>query len=733
MAAEAPSREPETWASRFRLAVPDYSLFLTLVLSGVFLLAIAVRFLLAREIVTPWIMADELIYSELAKNFAETGDFLFRDSPSHLNNVAYPALIAPAWLAGSMEDTYGLAHGINAVLMVLAAVPVYFWGKRLMPNAYALVAAGLVLLMPSLIYTGMLMTENAFFTAVVTSCFAIALTLERPTLLRQASALAAIGVTCAVRPQGLVLLVIAVAALVLKLVFDLRAPDGLRGVRSVAAELRRYLPSALALFLLAGGYVALQASQGLGLESGLGAYGGVVHVEYDSAIARTWVEDHFAEIAFSVGLIPVSALIVLFGLSLRGWQSSAAERAFVAVATSAFVLIVIEVGIFASRFALRIEERNMFSVAPLLFLALCLWLARGLPRPVLLTTAAAVAPAALLLTLDLQSLLNIGILSDTFGLIPLMRLSSLIDGGVDRVELLMRAGGVAAALAFALLPRRIATIALPLSVAIFLALSSYSVFGAIREHSRATLALTQASDPSWIDERIGRDTDASVLYGATADPFGEAQLLWQTEFWNRSVATIYNLAYPDPAAQTPNPATFDAVTGRITPAAGATVPTTGYVVAPTTLRLVGRRLAQEGTLVLYRIRPPLQLATHVGGIFSDGWMGSFAALTHYTTPRRAGRLRVRVSREGWGGESPPGKVTINVGLLGDLNGTPAISVLTDSETWIVRSGAARTFILSTPKAPYRLEISVDPTFSPASYGHWDTRQLGAQIQIEPVS
>ena len=68
-----------------------------------------------------------------------------------------------------------------------------------------MLAAALVLLMPSLIYTGMLMTENAFFPAFVTACFAIALTLERPTLLRQALALVAIGLTCAVRPQALVL------------------------------------------------------------------------------------------------------------------------------------------------------------------------------------------------------------------------------------------------------------------------------------------------------------------------------------------------------------------------------------------------------------------------------------------------------------------------------------------------------------------------------------------------
>ncbi len=87
-------------------------------------------------------------------------------------------------------------------------------------------ASILVLLMPALSYTGMLMTENAFFLAFVTACFAIALALERPTLLHQGLAIAAIGFTCAVRFQGLVLVAVYLAALALKLAFDLRAPDG---------------------------------------------------------------------------------------------------------------------------------------------------------------------------------------------------------------------------------------------------------------------------------------------------------------------------------------------------------------------------------------------------------------------------------------------------------------------------------------------------------------------------
>jgi hypothetical protein len=732
LAAESPRRERESLASRFESVAPEGSLAVTLVFAGIVLLALVVRLLLADRIVTPWIMIDELIYSELAKSFADHGDFVLRDVPSNFNNVAYPVLIAPAWLAESVETAYGLARVINVVVMILAAVPVYFWGRRLMPAGYALVAAVLVLLMPSFTYTGMLMTENAFLPVVVSACFAIALTLERPTLLRQALALAAIGLTCAVRPQGLVLLPIYATALALKLAFDRRAPDGTRSFQYVRDELARFLPTALTLVLLGGSYVVVKELQGAGLETGLGAYQDVVKVDYDVSNAADWVVDHFAEIGLSVGLIPVSALVVLFGLSVRGWVSTPAERAFVAVAAAAFVLVVIQVAIFASRFSLRVEERNMFSVAPLLFLALGLWLARGLPRPRVLTIVAALAPVALLLTLDLTSLLNIGILSDTFALIPLLRLSGRLEGGVESAETLMRTGGLVAALAFALLPRRIASVALPGGVALLLAISSYSVFGTVRDHARATLGLTSPSNPSWIDEQIGSRSKAAFIYGVTADPFGEAQVMWQTEFWNRSVSTVYTLGPADPGLFA-RPATLDVVNGRIVPQSSEASSATRirYAIAPTIVHLAGRLLAQQGRLALYRIDPPLQLATNLVGVYPDSWMGAFAALTYYATPVRPGRLNVRVTRENWKEPSPPGRVTIKVGPLADVGGRPGIGRVAASRTWTVQSGTARRFTLPTPRTPYRLEIHVGPTFSPANYGQPDPRQLGAQIEISP--
>jgi hypothetical protein len=715
--------------SRWKTIAASGALDIPLVLAGVMLATFVVRLVLAERIATPWIMVDELIYSELAKSFAESGDFLIRDTASGFRNVVYPALIAPAWWADSIESAYAFARAINAAMMVLAAIPVYLWGRRLMSPGYALLAAVLVLLMPSLMYTGMLMTENAFFPAFVTACFSIALTLERPTITRQLLTLAAIGFTCAVRPQGLVLLAIYVIALALKLALDLRAPDSAGGFQHVRGQLARYAPTILLALLLGGGYVLYTSLRGAGLETVLGPYGGVVKVEYDLSYASDWVVDHFAELILSVGVLPVSALIILLGGAVRGWATSAAQRAFLAVTASAFVLVVIQVGVYASRFSLRIEERNMFCVAPLLFLALALWLDRGLPRPLLLTAVAAAGPAALLLALDLKSLLQIGVLSDTFALVPLLRAQNALDGGVETVRALVLLGGVAAAVALALLPRRIAATVLPAGVALFLAVWSYSVFTTIRDHSRATLALTEPSEPSWIDRRIGPDGDAAFLYGTSADPYGEAQIMWQTEFWNRSLEAIYAIGFPDPASLAgTTAATFDALTGRIAPARADAVPAR-YAVAPPTAQPAGSLVAQEGRLALYRIETPLRFASHLGGVYADSWMGAFAAQTQYASPSRRGRIHVRVSREGWGRASPPGKVSIKVGPLVAAGGQPAVGEPSASRTWTVRSGKAKSFTLPTPKSPFRLEVRITPTFSPADYGEADARQLGAQLQI----
>jgi hypothetical protein len=137
-----------------------HELSAVLILSGIVLLTVVVHYVLALEQTAPWLMGDELRYAEMAKSFLEHGSLLFREAPSSFA-TAYPALIAPAWAAADIDTAYEIAKAINVVLMTSSAAIVFFWTRRLAPTPYALAAGGLVLLMPTFAYTGMLLMENA--------------------------------------------------------------------------------------------------------------------------------------------------------------------------------------------------------------------------------------------------------------------------------------------------------------------------------------------------------------------------------------------------------------------------------------------------------------------------------------------------------------------------------------------------------------------------------------------
>ena len=151
MAAERTLTRRSTWAERAEPLTRNPGRTAAFALGGMLLLSVAARVWLSREIPTPWIMIDELVYSEMAKSFATSGHFLVRDAPAGLNSVVYPALISPAWLAHPMGTTYGLAKAINVVVMTATAIPLYLWARRVVTPVFALLTVALTLLMPSFV------------------------------------------------------------------------------------------------------------------------------------------------------------------------------------------------------------------------------------------------------------------------------------------------------------------------------------------------------------------------------------------------------------------------------------------------------------------------------------------------------------------------------------------------------------------------------------------------------
>src|SRR4051794_39201881 len=157
-------------AQAFAASVPTWG-WVAVVIS----LSVALRFVLSLRVPGPWIFQDEMVYADLARSLARTGHFAIRDVPGTNGfGPLYAALIAPAWVIFSTPaKAYVTAKLINAVLMSLAAIPTYVIARRLMRPSLAVAAAACAVAIPSLAYTNTLLSENAFFPAVMAAAAAL--------------------------------------------------------------------------------------------------------------------------------------------------------------------------------------------------------------------------------------------------------------------------------------------------------------------------------------------------------------------------------------------------------------------------------------------------------------------------------------------------------------------------------------------------------------------------------
>ncbi|MGI8480106.1 MAG: glycosyltransferase family 39 protein, partial [Gaiellaceae bacterium] len=367
----------------------------------------AVRAWLARGMLGPFIMVDELIYSELGRSLADGRELLVRDVSSPGYGIVYPALISPAYAVFEpLTDAYAAVKTLNALVMSLAAIPAYLLARRVVGPGLSLLAAVLAVSLPSLVYTGSVMTENAFYPVFLVCALFLTLVLERPTPARHVALLIAIGVAAATRVQAVVLVPALLTAPLLLVLFR---REGLR----VALRPFRWL---YGVVLGAGAFVlAAQLARGKSLSDLLGAYSIVGDSDYELGEVLRYCLYHAAELDLYLGVVPVAATIVLVG---RARSLDRPLQALLATALSTTFWLLLVVSAFASVFAQRIQERNLFVVVPLFLVLLLAWVDRGAPRPRVLAPAAAAVAAALILLIPFERFIDTSALSDTLMLLP---------------------------------------------------------------------------------------------------------------------------------------------------------------------------------------------------------------------------------------------------------------------------------------------------------------------------
>ena len=458
-------------------------------------------------------------------------------------------------------------------------------------------------------------------------------------------------------------------------------------------------------------------------------YAGVARGNYFLGDVARWSLNQLAEMTLAVGLAPVAALVIVAGLAVAQPATiTVHQRSFVAVAIAAILAFSLEVGLFVSGFSHRFEERYTFHVEPPLLLALAVWLANGLPRPPRLTVAAAVVPALLLVGLPLERATDLGNISEAPGLVGITHIAYRLPTSFEDVRVAALLVGFIVMLVFSAASTRL-WLTVPAVLAAYFLCASHVVFDTQRAFAYALESGAGATGKlTWIDKAVGRDTKVTAVYVGEPDPTRVSWVYLLAYTWNRSVGSVQKLS-PLPICCVPQgDANVDPGTGRITSQNLARHPP-DYVVSD--IPIAGETVASGNQLTLYRVAPPLRLVSRKQGIYPDGWMGGSAAVTQYSTPgNRPGFIRVSLSRTAWHGTDVPGRVIIRVRRVGVAPGH-----LFAERRWTIHSGSKGEFRLPTPRPPFRVEITVDPTFSPADFAFADTRQLGAQVdfslELEP--
>ncbi|HEU4971984.1 MAG TPA: glycosyltransferase family 39 protein [Gaiellaceae bacterium] len=662
----------------------------------------AVRAWLARDLVAPFIMVDEIIWSEIARGIADAGEPLLRDHPDPGYSVVYPLLISPAYVIfDNLVDAYAAVKTANSVLMSLAAVPAFFVARRVVKDGYALLAALLAVAVPSLAYTGTVMTENAFYPLFLVVVLVLLIMLERPTPPWVVLLLALLGLAYATRVQAVAL---GPAILLAPLVLALFEP---RGLRSAVSRYRW-------LYGVTLGAVGVALVFQLAAGDLLGAYEPVGERNYDLGDALRYLWWHIAELSLYVLVVPLAATVVLVA---RARTLDERLQDFLAATVSITVCMVPVVAVFASRFSDRIEERNMFYVAPLFCIALLAWIERGAPRPRVLAAVAAVASALLVVAIPFDRVLTTSAITDTLMLLPLWSVQDRIGDDWISLAALGLAAGLAAAFLF--VPRRYA-IALPLIVLGLWILAIRPIWWGTHGFERFSRgALFQGirdADRDWVDNALAPGAKAAFLWTGRTDRL----TVQVTEFFNRGVGPVYYVTAPTPGGLPETRVEIDPKTGRVTLPDGSPV-RDEYLLADSSFEPDGRRLAQDKGwgVTLWRVVTPLVSAVDIKGLYpNDTWSGPVVSYLR----RRCG----------------PGRLTV------DLSSDP--SLFSAAQSVVARSngsvvGRARLqptghVLLNVPVSPMpgttdcRVVYSVSPTAIPAEViggTNTDDRVLGAHF------
>jgi MFS family permease len=501
-------------------------------LGALVVVSACIRFAHAFVHPAPWILPDEILYSDLARSLATDGSVAVRGVTTLGWGVVYPALIAPAWvLFDDASSAYRSAQAINAAVMSLAAVPAYLLARVFVSRTRSLVVAVMSVLVPSMAYTGVLLTENAFYPLFVTVLWLMARCLLSPTVLNQLLVVAAIALLSLTRIQGIVLLGVYLVAALLTCFLD-RRPGRRR-------RLGLYAPSIAVVTLLGLVSVAtLVSGEGPALGRRSGTFDALRVVEVPQ-----WFLYLVGGLTIYVALVPFAASVVI---AWRGFGRDAPEpiRVFGALFVSTvgvmagFVAVVsASVDVEGSK---NLNERYLFYLVPLLFVGLAAWSAGwGGDRHRAIGVAVA---AVLLVTIVPVDRLEA---NATFQSLALMPLLGLPGGLWPQVAACLLAIVCAAAWLKSAVPDA-PRVWMTTATWMMVAFGASSI--SMQNLSSSSTTPFRGQEADWVDDAVPRGASVAVIWRERKDTERPIDPVYPwimvTEFFNASPSRVFRIGPP---------------------------------------------------------------------------------------------------------------------------------------------------------------------------------------------
>jgi hypothetical protein len=669
---------------------------------------------------TPWLFGDELELTQLSRSIADTGQAARRGEP-HSFNTLWTYLMAPAWLIDNVQTAYSTVKYLAVIVMTLTVFPAYGIARTFVSRKPALFVAAASAAIPALAYSSMMVEEPLAYPYSTLCLYLILRVLVAPTRWSIAAAAIASAIAPLVRGELGVIPVV----FLLSVVFLGWRSERITQWRSTW----RTWDWIGLVVLLVGAAVIVSAFLG--------------HRSLEWLIATGFYKDRMFDMGFNAAgalTIGMGVLPVVAGLASlwrahgeRPTRELSAFRSLLLASIVAFGLYTAVKSTYVSTvFGTYTYERNLIYLAPLLFAGMALWLERRSLHPIALGVSSAFA-LFLILTTPYEMGQDIAYNAPGLAILQQANRYFRLDPDGARIGLL---AVLALSVALLVAPRFLRRGATWFGLAVGAAVIAWNLTGELGFASASNRTsdrfIENIRKPlSWVDENTG---GARTLYigQQMKDQNGE----WLLEFWNRSIKAVWSL---DGTAQGPGPVlTPDP---RASDGALSHDPGYPYVVQETGIEVVGVEVARHlhisgGRLEPWRliqIEPPLRLRGSVTGVFADGWAGGASSYTRYSTAgNRAGRVRVVVSRKGWGGPNKTGHVTVKIGpiAIGDDKqphvGEPAVV-----KRFPIRSKEEVTVPLKAPGPRFRVEVTVDPTFAPIELSPQttsDNRQLGAVVR-----